>query len=132
MAKSETIQADLRERVGSRYARKLRAQGKIPAVLDPDGVSAHLDIALDKHAFLATRRHHTHLYDIQVGGKTETAIVSQLQWDSFGDEIVHIEFRRVRRDVKTTRVRSGLILGSRSDAGSAVNRRVTPVSFTAR
>ena len=101
MAKSETIQANLRERVGSRHARKLRAAGQIPAVLDPDGVNAHVDISLDKHTFLATRRHHTHLYDIQVGGKTETAVVSQLQWDAFGDEIVHIEFRRVRRDVKT-------------------------------
>lgn len=101
MAKSETIQANLRERVGSRHARKLRAAGQIPAVLDPDGANAHVDISLDKHTFLATRRHHTHLYDIQVGGKTETAVVSQLQWDAFGDEIVHIEFRRVRRDVKT-------------------------------
>ncbi len=101
MAKSETLKAELRPQVGSRQARKLRAAGRIPAVLDPDGTSPHVDIAIDRHAFLATRRHHTHLYDIEVGGKTETAIIRELAFDAFGDEIVHVEFKRVRRDVKT-------------------------------
>lgn len=101
MAKSETLQASVREKLGSRHARKLRAQGKIPAYLETDGTSAHLDIAIDRHEFLATRRHHTHLYDIAIGSKTETAIIHDLAWDAFGDEIIHIEFKRVRRDVKT-------------------------------
>lgn len=101
MAKSESLKAELRPRLGSRHARKLRADGRIPAVLEPDGTSPHLDIAIDRMAFLATRRHHTHLYDIEVGGKMETAIVHDLAWDVFGDEIIHIEFKRVRRDVKT-------------------------------
>src|SRR5262245_64285288 len=101
MAKSETIQATVRAQLGSRPSKKLRAEGKIPAFLESDGTSPHLDIAIDRHQFLATRRHHTHLYDIVVGGKTETAIVHQLAWDTFGEEIQHIEFKRVRRDVKT-------------------------------
>ncbi len=101
MAKSETLKGELRQKVGSRHARKLRAAGKIPAYFENDGTNGHLDIAIDRHEFLATRRHHTHLYDIEVGGKTETAIVHALAWDAFGDEIQHVEFKRVRRDVKT-------------------------------
>jgi len=41
-----------------------------------------------------------HLYDIDVEGTEETAVVRELQWDTFGDSIIHIEFRKVVRGVE--------------------------------
>lgn len=99
--KSETLSAEIREKVGSRHARTLRSQGRIPASLQSDGTTAHFDFHIEEHNFLATRRRHTHLYEIDLGGKVETAVVRELQWDTFGDSILHIEFKRVQLDVET-------------------------------
>ena len=101
MSKSESLQAVRRDKVGSRHARKLRAEGRIPASLQADNGQPHVDFHIEEHNFLATRRRHTHLYEIELGGAVETALVRELQWDVFGERIQHIEFKRVQRDVKT-------------------------------
>lgn len=100
MAQSATIQVQARKKPGSNEARALRATGRIPANLQSkDG--PHLDFHLDEREFLSTRRQHVHLYDLDFGGKTESAVVRELQWDTFGERILHIEFKRVQRGVET-------------------------------
>ncbi|MBL8862022.1 MAG: 50S ribosomal protein L25 [Planctomycetes bacterium] len=99
--KSEVLKAEARARVGTRAARALRAEGRIPASMNADPTHAHVDLSIEEHHFLATRRRHTHLYEIELGGKVEMAVVRELQWDTFGERIVHVDFKRVQRDVKT-------------------------------
>ncbi|MAE29447.1 MAG: 50S ribosomal protein L25 [Planctomycetota bacterium] len=101
MSSSEILKAAKRERVGSRFARRLRKAGRIPASIQAEGETPHLDISVGEREFLASRRHHVHLYDIDVEGAMETAIVRELQWDAFGDRLNHIEFKRVQRGVAT-------------------------------
>lgn len=101
--KSEVLKASVRTHVGSRHAKRLRADGRIPASLDKDDKHGHADIHIEEHGFLATRRRHTHLYEVEVEGQKglQMAVVRELQWDTFGERIVHIDFKRVQRDVKT-------------------------------
>ena len=99
MAQSEVLAAQKRAKLGSKTARGLRAEGRVPANLQGDG--DHIDFSIDMREFLATRRHHTHLYDIDIDGAMETAVVRELQWDAFGDNITHVEFKRVTRGVET-------------------------------
>lgn len=101
--KSEILKAGLRTQLGSRNARALRAEGRIPASLDKDDKHDHADIHIEEHNFLATRRRHTHLYEIEVEGQKglQMVVVRELQWDTFGEQIVHIDFKRVQKDVKT-------------------------------
>jgi large subunit ribosomal protein L25 len=101
MSASEILKAEKREKVGTRASRKLRAQGRIPASIQAPGDDVHIDFSIVEHDFLATRRHHTHLYDIDIAGVQETAVVNELQWDTFGDRILHVEFKRVKRGEKT-------------------------------
>lgn len=100
MSASETLKAAKREKVGTRSAKKLRAAGRIPANIQGEGKD-HLDFSVDLDEFLATRRHHVHLYDIDIEGNLESALVRELQYDAFGDNIIHIEFKRVVRGQKT-------------------------------
>ncbi len=101
--KSETLQAGTRKQVGTRHARRLRADGRIPASLGADDKHPHADIHIEAHNFMATRRRHTHLYEIEVEGSSglQMAVVRELQWDTFGESIVHIDFKRVQANVKT-------------------------------
>jgi large subunit ribosomal protein L25 len=99
MAQSETLSAQKRTKLGSKTARSLRAAGQIPANIQGDG--EHLDFSISQEAFLTTRRHHTHLYDIDIDGLVELAVVRELQWDAMGGNIAHVEFKRVIRGVET-------------------------------
>lgn len=101
MAASGTLQCELREQLGSRPSRKLRAQGRVIASIQTDGEKPHMDISMDEDEFLTSRRKHVHLYDLEVGGEAHTAVVRELQWDAMGDHILHVEFKRVTRGVAT-------------------------------
>ncbi len=100
MSASETIKGTKRAKVGTRSAKKLRAEGQLPANIQGEGKD-HVDFSIDLRDFLATRRHHTHLYDIDIEGELEAALVRELQYDAFGDNIIHVEFKRVIRGQKT-------------------------------
>ena len=98
---STVLNTQPREKVGTRSARKLRANGRIPANLQSEVEGTHVDISIDEAEFLTTRRRHEHLYELEIGGKQEAAIVRELEWDVFSERIIHVEFRRVDLEKKT-------------------------------
>jgi large subunit ribosomal protein L25 len=98
-----SLKTEKREHLGSRQARYLRAEGLIPAALAAGEGKPHVDIAIPEHEFLASRRRHQHVFELEIGGARETALVRELQWDVFGERIAHVEFRRVDL-TKTTEV----------------------------
>lgn len=98
---SATLNGIVREKLGTRYARVLRLQGRIPASIQGEG-KENLHLSLDQDQFLAARRHHEHLFDIELDrGAAEVGMVRELQYDLLGERIVHVEFRRVVRGRKT-------------------------------
>jgi large subunit ribosomal protein L25 len=98
---STTLKAQVRAKVGTRQSRVLRAEGRIPGNLQGGSDQPHIDLSIDEAEFLTARRHHQHLYELELGGKVETALIEDLQWDVFGERIQHVEFRRVDRHAKT-------------------------------
>lgn len=101
MSQSMTLKAVERDRTGSRSARKLRAEGRLPACLQGDGETDATVLHIEEEVFLASRRAHVHLYDLEFSGRQESAVVRELQWDTFGDRLLHVDFKRVDRGVET-------------------------------
>jgi len=101
MSSSASLSCIQRTAVGSRDARKLRRDGRTPASLQAEGDHAHVNLHLDTVEFLTSRRGHIHLYDLDIEGAVESAVVRELQWDAMGDHILHVEFKRVQRGVQT-------------------------------
>jgi large subunit ribosomal protein L25 len=95
------LKAETRAKVGTRHSRNLRANGKIPCALGAVGGEARADISIDEHEFLTARRRHAHLYELDCGGTKTLAVVRELAWDVFGEKIIHVDFKRVQRDVAT-------------------------------
>jgi len=86
--------AEIREHTGSKYAAKVREQGRIPGV-----VYGHkeepVSILLNAHN-LAEVLHHGHrLVDVQIGKKKQKMIVKDLQYDYLGKDIIHVDLMRV-------------------------------------
>ena len=94
MAKTLLLKAEVREHTGSKAVRKIRDQGRIPAI-----VYGHkqepVPISLDAHDFVEGLHHGYRLMDIQVGRKKEKMIVKELQYDYLGRNIIHVDLMRV-------------------------------------
>jgi large subunit ribosomal protein L25 len=98
MSDNNTIHAEFREDVGKGASRRLRRQGKVPAVLyggQRDAVSltvGHNELAnaAENEAFYAS------ILDIKVGDdKTQQAVVRDMHRHPFKPLIMHIDFLRV-------------------------------------
>jgi large subunit ribosomal protein L25 len=95
------LKTEPRHAVGTRTARKLRAEGRIPANLQHTPDAPHVNLSIDSDEFMSARRKHEHVFELIVEGKKEPALVNQLHWDTFGEYIQHVEFRRVDLHKKT-------------------------------
>ncbi len=101
MSSSSNLKGEIRDKVGSRSSRALRSESRIPCTIQADKDHEHLNFHLDQAEFLTSRRQHTHLYDLEMGGKTHSAVVRELQYDALGSDIIHVEFKPVTRGVAT-------------------------------
>jgi len=103
MTQRAVIKAEIRTSLGSKQAARLRRQGKLPAIVyghkeDPVAVS------FDLHDFVEDLHHGHRLFDTEFGGKTETLLVKDLQYDHLGKNVIHADMVRVNLEetVKVT------------------------------
>jgi large subunit ribosomal protein L25 len=97
---AEALQVELRQNRGKRKARQLRRSGAIPAVLYGHGQES-VSLTVPREAFVTALRHGTRLVDLQ-GAVSESALIRELQWDTFGVDVLHIDFARVSADERIT------------------------------
>jgi large subunit ribosomal protein L25 len=94
MDKTLALQAELRERIGSKASAAIRKRGRIPCI-----VYGHkqepVAISLDAHDFLEGVHHGHRLMDITVNGATEKMLIKELQYDHLGRDVVHVDLIRV-------------------------------------
>lgn len=94
MKKTLLLKAEVREHTGSKTVRKIRKQGKIPAIMYGHKEEP-LAISLDGHNFVEGLHHGHRLIDVQIGKKKEKTIVKELQYDHLGKNIIHADLMRV-------------------------------------
>jgi large subunit ribosomal protein L25 len=94
MPEKNVLKAEPRQEVGSKHVVKLRQQGKLPAVVYGHK-KAPVPVALNTHDFVEELHHGHRLFHMDVGGKTETMLVKDLQYDHLGKYIIHVDLMRV-------------------------------------
>jgi large subunit ribosomal protein L25 len=95
MAETATLKAEPRTGSGSRHADKLRKTGRIPAIVyGHKEANVAVSVAADELDRLI-RVQHARVVNLEVGGKTETVLVRDLQWDHLGRYMLHVDFARV-------------------------------------
>lgn len=97
MAISVTLKAEARTGTGSSAAAKLRKKGQVPAIVyghKQDNVQVSVSAEdLDR----AIRVQHARVLDLEIGGKKETVLIRELQWDYLGKQMIHVDFERKDR-----------------------------------
>jgi large subunit ribosomal protein L25 len=98
-----TIQAEARPGTGKGVARKLRAVGKVPAVLYGRGLDP-VAVAVDRMSLMRafkTDAGRNVLIDLEVeGGETHLTLARELQKDPVRGTILHVDFLKIARDVE--------------------------------
>jgi len=80
---------------GSRQAIKLRKAGRIPAIVyGHKEANVAVSVSAEELDRLI-RVQHARVVELEVGGKKETVLVRDLQWDHLGRHMLHVDFARV-------------------------------------
>ena len=103
MAKNvPVIEAEPRDRVGTRYSKRLRQAGRLPAVIYGHGTKP-TSVSVDAKSIVSAVKHGTHVIELRVGGSSETCLVKELQYGWMGDDVIHVDLTRVNLE-ETVRV----------------------------
>jgi large subunit ribosomal protein L25 len=93
---AESLSVERREQHGKLNNRRLRRDGKIPAVLYGHGLE-NLSLMVSAEALAATVRRGTRLVNL-TGAVDESAFIRELQWDTWGTHVLHVDFTRISVD----------------------------------
>lgn len=108
---SELLHVENRQIVGKRNNERLRRAGRLPAVLYGHGeASVSLTLAADE--IEASLRHGAKVVDLD-GAASGKALLQDIQWDTFFQQVLHVDLLRVRAGEK---VRIDVPIGLRGEA----------------
>lgn len=97
-----TISAQLRDRLGTRYAQRLRKQGRLPGVIYGHKIDP-VHVSVDEKEVLTHLHHGAHVLNVNVeNGQPQTCLVKDIQFGYLGDNVVHLDLTRVDLDEEVT------------------------------
>lgn len=127
------LEAEVRGSRGKGPARRLRAQGKIPAVIYGAGVESTA-LTLDPKALvkaLSGEKGRNSLFELTIAGKSEHAMVRDVAVDPVSRVIQHVDFFRIDAslpvDAQVPLVAKGRALGVQKGGKLTVKYRTLPV-----
>jgi large subunit ribosomal protein L25 len=102
MKTSFELVAEFRETQGKGASRRLRHDGKVPAILYGGHSEARaLTLSHQKVSImLENERFYSTILNLRVGDQTQAAILKDVQRHPYKNEIVHIDFQRVEENEK--------------------------------
>ena len=96
MAEQEQIPTIARSKGGKHSNRRLRYAGQTPAVLYGHG-EANVCLSVPSEALAAALRHGSRMVGL-TGAVNESAFIRDLQWDTYGTHVLHVDFTRISVD----------------------------------
>ena len=95
------LPAEAREQLGTRTTRRLRAAGKLPAILYGHGQDAR-NVSVLAKPFNEALKRGAHVFELALGGTKENALLKDVQYDHLGMHVIHADFARVDLTEKVT------------------------------
>ena len=95
------LDIESRESVGKKSTKAIRREGKIPSTLYFKGDEPE-SIAIDKIKLYQALKSDQRVYEVELSGESQYVMVKAIQYHPVTDEIVHLDFMRVRRSEKMT------------------------------
>ncbi len=124
---SNHLVTEIRDTFGKGVARKIRAKGKIPAVIYGHGTEPQ-HVTLPGHETALILRKSNQVLELDIQGKIQLALVKDVQKDPVRQIIEHIDLIVVRKGEKVT-VDVPVHLEGESASGTSVNQDANTISL---
>ena len=93
--KTISVKAVKRDEYGKKAAKAVRREGMVPCVLSGNGESVSFSVdPREIKALIYTPN--SYIVELTIGGKTEKAVMREVQFHPVREEILHIDFYRVQ------------------------------------
>jgi len=99
MSKFEKLDVDIRKEQGTSAARRTRLRGRVPAVLYHSGVDA-TPLSMDRKALYKALKTGQMIFEVIVEEKSQFVLLKEVQYHPVTDEVIHIDFQKVKEDEK--------------------------------
>ena len=90
---AEKLQVEIRESLGKRNTRRLRATGRTPGILYGHGED-NVCLTVPGKELISLVMHGQRLVNL-TGAVDESAFIREVQWDTWGDVVTHVDFTRI-------------------------------------
>ncbi len=101
MAQYAKLEIAEREQPGSKAAKAMRREGKIPVNFYYAGED-NINFTIDKKIFRRAIQSGQHIFEVDINNSAQYVMIKEVQYHPVSDEIIHIDLMRVRRDEKMT------------------------------
>ena len=95
------LEIENRKSVGKKASRLIRRAGKIPSVLYYKGEKP-VSISIDKQLLNQAIKSDQRIYEVEIDSESQYVMIKEAQYHPITDEIIHVDFMRVRRSEKMT------------------------------
>lgn len=91
------LPVEKRDKLGSANARRYRRAGGIPCNLYGRGVDP-FPLVTTRDDFGEVLKLHTAIVRLKLGDDSQLALLREVKWDTFGDYVEHVDFKRVEME----------------------------------
>ena len=95
------LEIENRNSVGKKASKKNRRAGKIPSVLYYRGEKP-VSLSIDKQLLYKAIKSDQRIYEVEIDSESQYVMIKEAQYHPITDEIIHVDFMRVRRSEKMT------------------------------
>ena len=99
MSKFEKLNVNIRDEKGTSSARRIRLKDQVPAVLYHSGLDA-LSLSIDKKELYKALNTGQVIFEVTVKDENQFVLVKDVQYHPVNDNIMHIDFQKVKEDEK--------------------------------
>lgn len=94
MAETVTLSVEPRSVLGTRAARALRADDRLPAVIYGHGEAVEA-VSMDRHELVVALAHGVRTLNVELGGKSQQCLIKEIQYNHLGTLPIHMDLTRV-------------------------------------
>ena len=95
------LEIENRNSVGKKASKEIRRAGKIPSVLYYRGEKP-VSISIGKQLLNQAIKSDQRIYEVEIDSESQYVMIKEVQYHPITDEIIHVDFMRVRRSEKMT------------------------------
>ena len=99
MSKFEKLNVNVRKGKGTSFARRLRLENKVPAILYHSGLEG-TSLSIEKSELYKALKTGQFIFEVKVDDKNQFVLVKEIQYHPVTDEIIHVDFQQVKEDQK--------------------------------